>query len=318
MELYYRIFETCPDAFVLANPDGIIVKVNAAAEEMFGYPGEELVGKEIEVLMPERFSASHHDHRKEFGQRPRVRRMGTARLDLFARAKNGREFPVDIMIAPLESDAGMLILSTIRDISRLKDVTNELRKRTQELEQLHEQMRILATRDSLTGLLNRRAFEEHAEWLLVNAVRRHDPVSLLLIDLDFFKRINDQFGHAEGDRVLGAVAAVLQGNCRESDMPARYGGEEFVIALADTDKQGSLVVAENFRARIESISGLALPVTASIGVATFVPPIGHHVRPPDLADFVDSADQALYRAKNDGRNRVCHVLDMVPAAPIAD
>ena len=138
-------------------------------------------------------------------------------------------------------------------------------------------------------------------------MRRKESVSLLLIDLDFFKRINDQFGHAEGDRVLVAVAATLQSACRQNDVPARYGGEEFAVALPDTSVAGSLVVAENLRVAIQAIPGLKVPATASIGIVSYTPQPQKEASQTLFADLVHQADRALYAAKDGGRNQVCHV-----------
>jgi diguanylate cyclase (GGDEF)-like protein len=142
--------------------------------------------------------------------------------------------------------------------------------------------------------------------MLRNAIRRHEALSLLMIDLDFFKRVNDVHGHPEGDRVLEGVGAALRGTCRQSDLAARYGGEEFEVALPDTDERGSMVAAENFRVALNSIPGLRSPLTASIGAVTFqsngeTPPL-----PQILRALISSVDMALYAAKRAGRNCVRH------------
>ena len=156
----------------------------------------------------------------------------------------------------------------------------------------------------------RRTFQEHTEWMLSNSVRRKESVSLLLIDLDYFKSINDQFGHAEGDRVLAAVATAMQSACRQNDVPARYGGEEFVVALPDTSEAGSLVVAENIRAAIEAIAGLKVTTTASVGIVTYTPQPHKETSATLFGDLVHQADRALYAAKDAGRNQVCHVMTL--------
>lgn len=281
--------------------------VNERTESMFGYSRHELEGKEIEQLVPERFRGGHVAHRAQIAAAPKFRRMGASPLAQFALRKDGKEFPVEIMIAPLDADEGVFTLCAVRDITEQKATDAELRRRAAELEELHEQLKVLASRDALTGLFNRRTFQEHTEWMLSNSVRRKESVSLLLIDLDFFKRINDQFGHAEGDRVLVAVAATLQSACRQNDVPARYGGEEFAVALPDTSVAGSLVVAENLRVAIQAIPGLKVPATASIGIVSYTPQPQKEASPTLFADLVHQADRALYAAKDGGRNQVCHV-----------
>ena len=309
MHLYQRIFEQTPDALVIVALDGRIVKVNGTTEAMFGYGHDELVGCDIELLIPKRYAPTHVAQRTGFVATPEVRRMGS-RSNLFACRKDESEFPADIMISPLETDEGTFILCAVRDIGEQKAIEAELRNRNVELEQLHGQLKELASRDALTGLFNRRTFQEHCEWLLQHSVRRHESFSILLIDLDFFKRINDEFGHAEGDRVLVAVARALEAACRRNDLPARYGGEEFAVALPATDTQGSLIVGEHIRAAIAAIAGLQVSVTTSIGVVTCAPELAKQSSETTFAALVDRADSALYFAKRAGRNCVCHVERM--------
>jgi diguanylate cyclase (GGDEF)-like protein/PAS domain S-box-containing protein len=307
VDLYRQIFEHAPDALIVVDSGGLIAGVNARTEAMFGYSRNEIEGGEIEKLIPARFAEQHVAHRARNGDSPKFRRMGASRLDLFARRKDGSEFPVDIMIAPLATEKGIFTLCAVRDITEQNAAATALRRHADELEALQERLKLLASHDALTGLFNRRAFEEHTQLMLRNAARRKEHVSLLLIDLDFFKQINDQFGHAEGDRVLVSVATTLQSTCRQNDLAARYGGEEFFVVLPDTNESGSLIAAENLRAAIQAIAGLKACPTASIGVATYSPHPDSQPSPALFAELVNQADRALYAAKNGGRNRVCHV-----------
>ena len=310
MHLYQHIFEYVPDALLVVNLNGRIENINAQTESMFGYPREELIGGMIEALVPERFAETHVQQREHFATEPMIRRMGQQRVEFRARRKDGLEFPADIMISPLHSGSELFVLCAVRDMTEQFAAEEELRRRTAELETLHEQMRILASRDGLTGLLNRRAFEEQVEWLLRNSVRRGANFSLLVLDVDFFKRVNDQFGHAEGDRVLVAVADVLRTTCRQNDIAARYGGEEFTFALPDTDARGSLIVADNLRVAITNISGLPSPITASIGVVTHQAAATSVSNTATFGNLFNDADRALYAAKRAGRNRVCHASSL--------
>jgi diguanylate cyclase (GGDEF)-like protein len=164
----------------------------------------------------------------------------------------------------------------------------------------------LAARDGLTGLANRRSFDERIEanWLLGR--REQAQLSLLLIDVDHFKIYNDTYGHQKGDSCLKAVAEAINTQVfRPADMAARYGGEEFAVIMPDTDLDGAMRVAERIR---EAVENLKLPhsgsktndhVTLSIGVASVVPTIDK-----SSADLIANADAALYKAKESGRNRV--------------
>lgn len=167
---------------------------------------------------------------------------------------------------------------------------------------LYEQQQHLALTDSLTGCVNRRSFEQQLEKDLRHSTRTRRPLSLIMLDIDHFKRVNDSHGHDAGDAALRFLADVLRDELRVVDTAARYGGEEFAVILPETTLEGGLVVAERLRARIESmkIPGVGC-ITASLGVATF--PLHANAR----AQFVSAADHALYEAKGDGRNRVAPV-----------
>ena len=165
-----------------------------------------------------------------------------------------------------------------------------------------------ALTDELTKLPNRRAFAQQFLQEMQRARRHHNWIGFLMIDLDHFKQVNDNYGHLVGDSVLAELATILTGGARESDVCARYGGEEFAIILHETNEGGAQTVAERIRARVEAASfpdGLKL--TVSIGIAA--------TDDPSLfTQLIDRADQALYQAKQGGRNQV-HVADMRAPAP---
>lgn len=306
MNLFKHIFERLPDAVIVVGGDGRISVVNPRITPLFGYAPAELIGQAVERLVPATVADAHASHRARFMSDPHTRRMGASQMQLRARRKDGSEFPADIMLSPLSTDAGTLTLCVVRDISERNALEEQLLRRTSELETLHVQLKELASRDGLTGLFNRRTFLEQLEWLLRNTCRRQESLSMLMIDLDFFKRVNDHHGHGEGDRVLRAVAATLVATCRQNDVASRYGGEEFAIALPDTDDDGSRIVGENFRRAIEAIAGVKAPVTASIGIATFAPADGFTASAKLCEELIARADRALYLAKHEGRNCVRH------------
>ena len=175
----------------------------------------------------------------------------------------------------------------------------ELQSRTYELEESHKLISELAQTDVLTGLRNRRYFDEVFARECARATRQLAALSLIILDLDRFKAINDGYGHAVGDRVLTAVAAVMQTHTRDYDLPARYGGEEFVVLLPGSDNTHALAAAERLRQAIQLIrvEGYDGEITASFGVASSLEGQG-------LGDLFTRADQAMYRAKDKGRNRV--------------
>ena len=153
----------------------------------------------------------------------------------------------------------------------------------------------MATTDALTGLNNRRMFDHSLQLELAIVERRETPLSLLVLDVDHFKRINDTHGHEVGDTVLVAIAQVLGGCARVIDIVARVGGEEFAVILPNTE--GALEVAERMRTAVAQATWLAQRATISIGVATLQPA-------EDASSLYARADAALYAAKAAGRNRV--------------
>ena len=184
---------------------------------------------------------------------------------------------------------------------------DELLQREEELEQVladNRRLEELATTDALTGLLNRRALLDRLAGEVDRARRFKSQLSLLMVDLDHFKTVNDRHGHLAGDEVLRKVASLLSGIVRSIDVVARYGGEEFVIALPETVSDGAVVFAERLRERVAQ-EGLKVAsdsdfhLTCSVGVATFPSP---HVA--SLEALFARADEALYRAKSGGRNQV--------------
>jgi diguanylate cyclase (GGDEF)-like protein len=169
---------------------------------------------------------------------------------------------------------------------------------------LHELVAEQAVTDELTGLPNKRAFQEAMRKEAARAARFKHDLSLVILDVDNFKKVNDTYGHLQGDEVLRVIGKILAEESRGIDAPARYGGEEFVVALPETDTQGALEVAERIRERIEAVTiplieqEGELKITASIGTATMPAP------PADTQDLVAAADGALYEAKRTGKNRV--------------
>jgi diguanylate cyclase (GGDEF)-like protein len=169
-----------------------------------------------------------------------------------------------------------------------------------------------ASTDSLTGLPNRRGLDDTLKRLVAHANRTHTPVSLVAIDLDHFKDVNDTAGHECGDEVLAAFGVMLRANLRGADVAARAGGEEFIVVLPETDRSGAMHVAEHLRRATEALTvpRLGARITASFGVATL---------PDDALDadaLLRLADRALYAAKQRGRNRV-EVASAAGAPPAA-
>jgi diguanylate cyclase (GGDEF)-like protein len=167
--------------------------------------------------------------------------------------------------------------------------------------QLHTEIEKLATTDGLTGLYNHRRFQEILLEEFKRLNRHSAPVSLLLTDIDYFKKVNDTYGHPVGDLVLKGVSKIIREEIRDMDVPARYGGEEFAVILPGTDAEGGKNIAERLRKAVMektfSSDGKSLKVTISIGIATA--PVDAKSR----EELIEKTDQALYHAKHNGRNQ---------------
>lgn len=194
----------------------------------------------------------------------------------------------------------------LKEMNALLEAEVNIRKRIEdELKEANRELERISSRDGLTGLANRRHYEEYIKTEWERMTRERKPLSILLCDVDHFKKFNDTYGHLEGDSCLKAIAGAIVNACRRpADLPARYGGEEFIVSLPDTDGDGALRIAEKIRSGVEDLhmehraseKGL---VTLSIGTATEIPSHGS-----EYASLVRKADSALYTAKNNGRNRI--------------
>ena len=179
-----------------------------------------------------------------------------------------------------------------------------MKERTAELEEANKQLEFMSITDPLTNIRNRRYFDKTMQLEMARAVREQEPISVLIVDIDYFKHVNDGYGHQVGDEALKAVAAALtQLVHRSTDLLARFGGEEFVLILPNTTIDGAAHVAECIRAAIINLTFAApaenLKLTVSIGVYGAVPQAN-----TNYEKWVSHADDALYFAKNHGRNQV--------------
>ncbi len=207
---------------------------------------------------------------------------------------------------------GMELLARIRSALRLKEEIASRKRQALELENVanqlkeaNERLRQLSFHDSLTGLHNRRYFDDFLEREFKRAQRSKNAIALIMIDIDYFKRYNDRFGHQAGDECLRQIAATFALVVHRShDLVARYGGEEFAVVLPDTNNAGGLAVAENLRSKVADLK-ITHPdspfgyVTISAGVAAAVPAPDSHSH-----QLIELADAALYHSKRAGRNRV--------------
>ena len=274
------------EAIMVLDPAFRVLQVNPAYERLSGRRAADVLGEVPNALredatLMERISdaIAGGDHWEE---------------EILATRPDGSHYPVGALAEVARDAHGRIehFIVVLQDLSAQKALEDRLRE--------------LSATDGLTRIANRRSFDEGLQREWERAIRQGTPLSLVMADIDFFKRYNDTYGHVAGDACLQQVAAALRSGVREGgDLVARYGGEEFAVLLAGADAGAARAVAESLRAGVEA---LALPhagnpatgvVTISLGVATMLP---SHEHPPTA--LVERADEQLYRAKEHGRNRV--------------
>ena len=275
-----------PDLVVVADAQGRIVFANRAAATLTGYRSQELVGKAIEFLVPERLRAAHRRSRKAYyagrtGSRP----MGSPDHDFMVCRKDGTEFSADISLNSVRTAEGEHTVSVIRDISDRKRLESAL-----EHQALH---------DPLTGLANRILFFDRLNQSLLSARRDRKQVALVMLDLDRFKDVNDAHGHAAGDDVLKEIGVRLGSGLRASDTLARIGGDEFAWIMPRVKDQADVERAVTDRLQMLKRTLLfgksRVEIAASAGIAVYP----HDGR--DADSLIRHADAAMYSAKRERR-----------------
>lgn len=216
----------------------------------------------------------------------------------------GNMKPYSELLLDANAELGKLNVSNellILDLKRSKKKTEML---ALELQTANEKLRDLASKDGLTGLYNHRFFQEALDKEISRSVRYEKALTLILLDIDHFKKVNDQYGHPAGDIVLKFISAIMQKAVRESDLVVRYGGEEFAIILPETDLKGGAILAERLRREVEATEmpadGQTIKVTISIGVTTYNLSAGSSGK----AALINAADKGLYHSKENGRNKL--------------
>ena len=294
------IYDGMADGLVIIGEDGLIDSVNPAAEKMFGYGKDELTGKNISVIM----AAGRYKKGRQYEVKDSVIAGFTGEnREQIARRRDSSEFPVQISYSEIIIKNERMLVGIIRDITERIEHENSLKLLNRKLEEVNRKLLELATRDELTRIANRRVFNETLDAEVRRLGRRKGVLSLLIFDVDYFKRYNDSYGHPEGDKCLKQIAEVASKIFRRnSDLVCRYGGEEFAAILPGTGKTEARHLAEKLRIavmeqKIKHIdSGVADVVTISVGVTTTGKPFAD--------DLLIIADRALYKAKQSGRNRV--------------
>ena len=308
-----KAFDSLGEGLLIIDQQARIVLANQAFRQLHPRAEDKLNGKRIDSLdwllagSPERLAApSPWTPTLESGVPVSGHPLELAQPD-------GPPTQLLVSCSPITDDKGRArgCLITFDDVTAVHRANEELRKTLEQLEssrrRIEEQnveLRRLASRDAMTGCFNRRAFFEFAEEMFSAARRDRTHLCCIMADIDHFKQFNDRYGHAVGDQVIQVVARSLSAGLRQVDVLGRYGGEEFCIVLPGATPQDAVVIAERIRADIEASANKAIrgtevvPITSSFGVASM------SLAASDIEGLIDQADQALYRAKQGGRNRV--------------
>lgn len=274
------------DAMIMVDSVDRILFWNAAAERMFGYKAADVLGKPMHPLIclpkDQEAAARGMERFAKSGTGPALCSI----VEFQAVRRDGTVFPVERSVAPFSVDGEWFAVGSLRDITERK--------------QTEEQLRLLATTDGLTNLLNRRRFLELAENELHRAKRFGQPIAMLMVDVDRFKSINDTYGHDLGDQVLMLLSRAMEKALRTVDILGRVGGEEFAAMLPETDLEGGIRAGERLRLAVESLDlpEKELRFTVSVGVSC------RCASNPSVGEMLRAADKALYQAKDKGRNRV--------------
>lgn len=284
---FRSVVDAAYDAIVTIDQSQRITLFNRAAENLFGHDQAEMIGQPLEALLPEAYRRDHQAYVHQFAHSPVHSRQMDERNRVYGQHRDGSRIPVEIAISKISVNGLIEFTAVIRDIT--------------DRVHLMDLLQLRAATDELTGLPNRREFTEVAEELM----RSPKGLSLFILDVDHFKAVNDTYGHDRGDEVLRLLAKVGATAVRHNDVFARLGGEEFVALLPGADLEQAHTIAERLRATLAGQEfehtwkdGDAIPFTVSIGVAT------RSARDPDVGAILKRADEALYKAKGAGRNRV--------------
>ncbi|MEJ5169775.1 MAG: GGDEF domain-containing protein, partial [Fimbriimonadales bacterium] len=309
---FEELFSGLPVSAFTFDVDGLLFEWNKRSESLFGLSAAEILTRSVDEI----FDRSEHGGWLQGRYREVLTGKAISGVEWKFVRNESEVFELSSDLLPIHGPKGQitggiavnvdmteqnsarrLIVSQMETIRRIAD---ELAEEKAKLEEANARLEQLALTDGLTGLPNHRHFQEELERSCKRAERDGQPVSLLMLDVDFFKQFNDTFGHPAGDQVLRRVASIIAGAVRGSDVAARYGGEEFAVILPNTDEAAALEVGERIRAAVEGAEWPQRQVTVSIGAST--QPVGR----PSPKRAIAEADEALYRSKKAGRNRVTH------------
>lgn len=282
------IVESAHDGIIAININRQITFMNMAACKMFGYDSDHQRPRDLDALIPAKFRHRHDVYVEEFRVSQSLSRSMQSRLTVEGLRRDSTVFPLEISISKIAVAGTVEMVAVVRDVSDRSKLMQELTE--------------AASLDHLTGLANKRVFNEELARQVSTANRYQRSLCLIVCDLDHFKRVNDNYGHSSGDQVLKKVAQAISESIRDVDVAARWGGEEFAILLPETKLDGAVTQAERIKDTIQACTfwfdDTEVRVSASFGVVEM------SNKEQNVGDLFDHADKLLYRAKRAGRNCV--------------
>ena len=306
------------EGLVMLDRSGRMVLVNRVFEQKSGQPHQSLIGSRLSDLPWVRKISEGDTELAEFPWVRVLEHGGTPeRIQLELQTALNDNFKFAVNTAAITAGDGSIkgVVVTFDDVTELQlqntslvRAINQLKASKLEIERKKNELEVLATRDPLTGVLNRRSLFEGMDTLIAEAQELREPLSCVMVDIDHFKSINDRFGHGVGDDVIKMMADIFTEIVSPSALVARYGGEEFVVVLPSTTEEVAEQIANKMRVKLYShelnADGEAIRISASFGVSC------DGLREISASNLIDRADQAMYRAKDSGRNRVCKFSDL--------
>lgn len=294
--------DSLAEGLVVMDSSERIVLANKAFQKSTGRDLDSLLGKSVDTLP---FDAANAN--AESPWQTALKKGDSVRGKLMRGKNASKQSTYLVSCAPILDDEGKNrgAIASFEDVTQLERKTIELEEMfyeldasTKEIKRQNRELEFLATRDPLTGCINRRSFFKIFEQQFSTCQSTGSPLSAFMVDIDHFKSINDNHGHAVGDQVLKLVAETLEKSTRKKDVVCRYGGEEFSVLLPDTDIVSAAVVAEKIRQSLEALMPANIKVTTSVGLSSLAD------KPSSPQDLLEYADQCLYVAKRNGRNQV--------------
>ena len=278
-----------PSGALVTDPSRIITYVNAYFTTELLWQQSELIGQSADII----FTQASRIFFQSYLIPTLLHEKLCEEMQLIILNAHGQRIPITVN-ASLSKDG--CIYWSFFNASKRDQLYEELIKTREKLEEQAEQLKSLASTDELTALLNRREMKYRSALVLEQAARSRQSVGLLMLDIDHFKKINDTFGHLEGDRVLKQLGQLLKGFGRQTDLISRFGGEEFLLMLPDTSKTDTLLFCQRLHKLITQIKVGDSTLKASIGVSISTDKVS-------FTDLFAQADNALYKAKSLGRDR---------------